>query len=99
MYMSTHQSNNDLRTQNEIENNIIHNVKRVKPGRDYFSSSFFSLLLILVFNLFFFRSVTGEQHSAALSSANLQRFSIPQVIVLFFLLLLMMTERMLYRAR
>jgi hypothetical protein len=78
---------------------ILHNVKRVKPGRDFFTQSFFSLLCILVLNLFFYRSITGESHASALSTATLQRFSIPQVLILFFLLLLMMVERMLYRAR
>jgi hypothetical protein len=60
---------------------------------------FFTLLCILILNLFFYRSITGESHVNALSSAQLQRFSIPQVLILFFLLILMMIERMLYRAR
>ncbi|TNV87609.1 hypothetical protein FGO68_gene11570 [Halteria grandinella] len=98
VYMKTLQANRDTRT-NEDEIYVLHNVKRVKPGKDYFNQSFFSLLLIFVYNLFFFRSWTGQTHASALSSANLQRFSVSQVAVLFFILTLMMVERMLYRVR
>lgn len=71
VYMESTIENRDLRTKEE-EPLIIHNVKRVKPGKDYFAQSFFSLLLILAFNLFFFRNWTGESHSSALiQTANL----------------------------
>lgn len=91
-----------MRTQ-EDQPFIHHNLKRVKPGRDYFAASFFSLLVILTLNLFFYRNITGDINSRSASDAlnglNLQKFSIPQVTILFILLLLMMIERMLYRAR
>jgi hypothetical protein len=92
------QKNRDIRS-NQEEPTKLHNVKRVKPGKDFFNQSFFSLLMIFAFNLFFYRSWTGESHSSALSSANLQRFSVSQVAILFFVLVLMMIERMLYRVR
>jgi hypothetical protein len=91
-----------MRTQ-EHQPFIHHNLKRVKPGKDYFAASFFTLIVILSLNLFFYRNITGTAnlHSAseALNGLNLQKFSIPQVTTLFTVLLLMMIERMLYRAR
>jgi hypothetical protein len=75
-YIAPLQKNLDIRTHAEHPW-IVHNFKRVKPGKDYFSQNFFALLLILVYTLFFYRSFTGEQQSAALSSLNLQRFSTP----------------------
>lgn len=81
---------------------MLHNIKRVKPGKDYFAQSFTLLVLIFVFNLFFFRQLTqaaSQANSSNTLQLQLQRFSIPQVAILFFLLLLMMVERMLYRAR
>lgn len=75
----------------------------MKPGKDYFAASFFTLILILSLNLFFYRNITGianmNSASEALNGLNLQKFSIPQVTTLFIVLLLMMVERMLYRAR
>ena len=58
-YLEIQQRNLDVRTQDEIPF-IIHQSKRVKPGKDYFTANFFSLLMILFFNLFWYRSVVGE---------------------------------------
>jgi hypothetical protein len=51
----------------------MHNVKKVKPGKDYFTESFFSLLLVFFYNLFFYRNIMGE--SSATGTAALSRFS------------------------
>ena len=68
--MDSKQKNFDMRTQAEIPK-VAHNVKRVKPGRDYFSANFFSLLLLLFYNLFFYSSYTTDStHAEALSSIN-----------------------------
>lgn len=73
--MKPYQKNLDLRTQNEMPL-IHHSAKQVKPGKDFFASNFFSLLLIFVFNLFFYRNVTGDDKSGSLANISLDRFSI-----------------------
>ena len=79
--MDSRQKNRDLRTQTSMPF-IAHNVKRVKPGKDFFSANFFTLLLILCFNLFFYKSYAtpaGDSPSTmgATALTNMQRFQIP----------------------
>jgi len=73
IYMDKRQRNLDIRTKTE-KPLIKHNHKKVKPGKDFFAGSFFSLLLVLSFILFFYRNITGEQQNG-ISTVNLQRFT------------------------
>jgi len=54
VFMKPQIKNRDSRKQYE-EPLVLHNVKRVKPGRDFFAMTFTTLVLIFIFNLFFFR--------------------------------------------
>lgn len=88
--------NLDLRTQNEKPTKV-HKHQKVKPGEDFFSQSFFWLLVILVYSLLCFKNITGEDVQGV-SYSSLQRFSSPQAASLFVILAIMMIDRMLYRS-
>jgi hypothetical protein len=50
-------------------------VKKAKAGKDYFSAIFYSLLLLLFYNLLFYSTYTTDSdHAAALSSISFERF-------------------------
>jgi len=67
---------------------------QVKPGRDYFTESFFTLFVIFLFTLVYWKQINGFS-----SQIDLNHFTTGQVILLFALLILLLLERMLYRAR
>jgi len=76
-------------------------MKKVKPGGDYFTPIFFSLFLIIIQTLIYWKNISGEVKNQNLAKAtdSLDRFSTMQTIALFTLLMLIILERMLYRAR
>ena len=39
---------------------ILHNSAKVKPGEDYFTLSFYALLTVMFFILFFYRNIVGK---------------------------------------
>jgi hypothetical protein len=73
----------------------------VKPGRDFFTNIFFTLLLIIIYTLIYWKNISGEDKAQSFGAAtvSLDRFSTIQVITLFLILILLLFERMLYRAR
>ena len=74
-------------------------VNKVKPGMDYFNGNFFSLLVLFIYSLFFWRHLTGVYRNAELTKIDLDHFTSGQVLVLFTIMMLMLMERMLYRTR
>lgn len=80
---------------------ITHKLKKVKPGEDYFVAIFFTLLLIIIYTLIYWKNISGENKAQSLGAAtvSLDRFSTAQVISLFLILMLLLFERMIYRAR
>jgi hypothetical protein len=95
-YMPKEVKNLDTRT-NGSQQTVAHKHQKVKPGQDYFSQSFFWLLIILTYSLLCFKNITGEDVQGV-SYASLQRFSTSQAASLFSILAIMMVERMLYRS-
>jgi hypothetical protein len=80
---------------------VTHKYKKVKPGKDYFTRIFFTLLFIIIYTLIYWKNISGEDKNQSFGSAtmSLDRFSAIQVICLFVILILLLFERMLYRAR
>jgi hypothetical protein len=97
-YLPRVQANLDMRTQHEVQVTQF-NVNKVKPGTDYFNGNFFSLLVLFVYSLFFWRHLTGVYRNAELTKIDLDHFTSGQVLVLFTIMMLMLIERMLYRTR
>lgn len=76
------------------------NPSKVKPGRDYFNGNFFTLLAVVVYLLFFYKKLTGEDVSGKLQeNLVLNHFTTWQTLTLFALMCIMLIERMLYRSR
>ena len=97
--MEKNQQNLDLRTQEDTPT-IPFKYNKVKPGQDYFSGNFFTLLVLFIYTLLFYRSITGQVTMDKIESvALLDNFSSSQVLLLFLFMTLMMIERMLYRTR
>ena len=92
--------NIDVRSKAE-EPLVPFNARKAKPGRDYFTGNFFSLLAIAFYTLFFFKNITGyiPSNQAGAVSLQLNHFTSYQVLALFGLFSLMLVERMLYRSR
>jgi hypothetical protein len=99
-YMHRKQKNLDSRRRLE-KPYITHKYQKVKPGEDYFTPTFFILLIINIYTLIYWKNISGEDKAESFGAAtvSLDRFSTVQVIALFLILMLLLTERMLYRAR
>mmetsp|Transcript_38644 Transcript_38644/g.58811 ORF Transcript_38644/g.58811 Transcript_38644/m.58811 type:complete len:208 (+) Transcript_38644:372-995(+) len=99
-YMHRKQENTDSRKR--LHNPYVtHKFKKVKPGMDYFTEIFFTLLIIIIYTLIYWKNISGEDKAKSFGAAtvSLDRFSTVQVISLFLILILLLFERMLYRAR
>ena len=73
----------------------------MKPGGDYFTETFITLMVIFLLTVVYWKNIAGETKNQNFAEAtnSLDRFSIAQTISLFIILLLIIIERMLYRAR
>ena len=91
--MDPQQENLDMRTRDD-ERFVDFEASRYKPGRDYFTETFYSLLSVFAFTLLFWKSLNGVS-----SEIDLNHFTVGQVTLLFVLLLMLLVERMLYRGR
>ena len=69
-YIAPQQKNLDLRTQEALPY-VKHKFTKIKPGKGYFTQIFFTLLILLFFTLFFYKSITGESKTAALADVSL----------------------------
>ena len=91
--MDPQQENLDMRTRDD-ERFVDFEASRYKPGRDYFTETFYSLFSVFAFTLLFWKSLNGVS-----SEIDLNHFTVGQVTLLFVLLLMLLVERMLYRGR
>ena len=74
---------------------------KIKPGRDYFTGNFFSLVVLFIYDLLCHKNMTEltVRNDMIKLSSVLNHFSTTQVLILAGLLVMMQIERMLYRIR
>jgi hypothetical protein len=57
-YMETTQPNLDMRTKGDIPT-VSFDFQKMKPGADYFTGNFFTLMVLFFFILFFYKNLVG----------------------------------------
>ena len=94
LYPAVHE-NSDVRTR-EDKPFQKHNIRLIKPGRDYYLSSFATLLTIFLYIFLFYSDITGRTGDSLSTALEKQHFSTNLVLFLLLLIIIMCFERVLY---
>lgn len=70
-----------------------------KPGVDYYPLSFATLLVILIYTLFFFGSLTGKSSQGIQDALDKQQFSKDLVWTVIILITIIVIDRIIYKLR